>query len=122
MIHPPSLLLGGILVASLAVSGFAMAQETPTTAAESIEVAIGGFRFELDDREPVLDLPVSRTTNGDGAFVSHYLAVQRPDGSYGGATPCDDLAVPCLPFTSPAKGGLRTADNGDQIPLAGDGQ
>jgi hypothetical protein len=123
VIHLPSVALGGVLVASLAVSGWAaMAQESPTpSAAETVEVTIGAFTFDVDTREPLLSLPVSRTTTGDGSFVSYDRAIQDSRGEFHGATRCDDVAVACLPFTSPAKGGLRLADSGDAIPLAGDG-
>jgi hypothetical protein len=123
MIHPPSLILGGLIVAALAVSGQTIAaqQETPT-AAETATVTIGSYTFpELDTRQPVLALPVSRTTNGEGSFVSFYLAVQDARGEFHGASSCDDLVTPCLPFTSLAKAGLARADAGDAIPLVGDG-
>src|SRR5690349_7127662 len=62
-IHLPSLFLGGILVVSLAVNLHAQAQEQTPTSAETVDVTIGGYTFpELDSREPVLILPVSRTT------------------------------------------------------------
>lgn len=123
--HLPTAILTTTIIVGVAVSGLAAnaQQDTTPTAAETVDVTIGGYAFEgLNSREPVIDLVVSRTSVGDGAFVGHYLAVQEADGTFTGATKCDDVVIPCLPFTSPAKAGLKLGDNGDQIPLAGDGK
>lgn len=123
MIHLPSLLLGDIIAGSLAVSGLAAnAQQDTTPTATETDVAIGAYSFTYDQKEPFLAFPVSRTTSGDGAFVTWFAAAELASGTVVGLTPCDDLAVICAPIISPAKAGLARADVGDSVPLAGDGQ
>ena len=109
-----ALLLGG--------SGLALAaQDAPAAQPEMAEVVIGAYAFDFDTREPLQLFPLARTTNGEGAFVTYHVAAQLPDGSVTGLTPCDDIAVICAPIISPAKGGLRLADAGDALGLAGEG-
>jgi hypothetical protein len=87
VIHLPSLVLGGIIAGSLAVSGLAAnAQQDTTPTTTETDVAIGAYSFTYDQKEPFLAFPVSRTTSGDGAFVTWFAAAELASGEVTGLT------------------------------------
>jgi hypothetical protein len=99
VIHLPSLLLGGIIVGSLAVSGLAAnaQQDTTTPTTAETDVAIGAYSFTYDQKEPFLAFPVSRTTSRTvmARFVTWFAAAElapiiRRGGLARDVTPCDD--------------------------------
>jgi hypothetical protein len=130
MIHLPSLLLGGVLIASFAVNLHATAQTTDLTQTtptpvdalpSGTDVTIGEWLFEMPQNEPVAVFPVAVSTNLSGGFTTITVAVRHPDNTVTGLTECDNLAVICRPVDVQGTGALEQAAPGDVFVLASEG-
>jgi hypothetical protein len=128
-LHLPSMLLGGVLIASFAVNLHASAQETPTvpltpdpldSSTSSTGVTIGEWIFDMPGNQSVAVFPLATNATLDGRYVTYVVGVRHPDGTVSGLTECDNAAIICRPSISPDLSALKTADPGDIFVLAGE--